>query len=518
MKILVTGANGYIGKRLIANLLILGHEVYALVRDPSRFDSSKFLDSRINYIYELKDIIQEYQESSTQKIDQLKVIKGDLLEADTLKSLPDDIEVAFYLVHSMSTKNRNDFVDMEALCARNFLEAVESTKCKQVIYLSGISNSDELSKHLSSRRNVECILGEGNFALTILRAAIIIGSGSASFEIIRDLVEKIPVMITPRWLDTKCQPISVRNVIQYLIGVMLKEESYNRIFDIGGPDVLTYKQMLLGYANVRGLKRYIYILPVMTARISSYWLNFITSTNYALARTLVSSLRNEVICKNLGIDKIVPLKSYDYEESILRALYQVSQDLVLSSWKEAYNSKSNLAVTDIVKVEVPKYGCLFDKQELEFDRNPKEVKENIWSIGGTRGWYYWDWAWIIRGSLDSIFGGVGLRRGRREDLNLKPGDAVDFWRVIKADEDESHLVLYAEMKLPGEAWLEFKINGLPNGKFKLIQTATFRPKGLWGRIYWYLMVPAHIFIFRGMARGIVSHCERNVVKRSNPVE
>ena len=505
MKILVTGANGYIGKRLIANLLLLGHEIYALVRDPSRFDTSKFLDSRINYLYELQDIVDKYKSSDVQKIDQLKIIQGDLLQAETLAVLPKDIDTAFYLVHSMNTQNRKDFMDMEALCARNFLEAIEKTSCKQVVYLSGISNSVKLSRHLSSRRNVEYILKEGKFALTVLRAAIIIGSGSASFEIIRDLVEKIPVMITPRWLDTKCQPISVRNVIQYLIGVILKEEAYNQVFDIGGPDILTYKEMLLGYANVRGLKRYIYTLPIMSTTISSYWLNFITSTNYALARTLVSSLRNEVICINHGIEKIVPIKCYDYEESILRALYQVSQDKVLSSWKEAYNSKSNLALTDLVNVEVPKYGCLFDKQEIIFSRDPKEVKKNIWSIGGKRGWYYWDWAWVIRGALDSIFGGVGLRRGRREDLNLKPGDALDFWRVVKADEDDSHLILYAEMKLPGEAWLEFKIDRLSDGNSKLTQIATFRPKGLWGRTYWYLMVPAHIFIFKGMARKLVDY-------------
>lgn len=506
MKILITGANGYIGKRLIANLLHLGHEIYALVRDPSRFDTSKFLDNRINYLYELKDyFLEQNPDKLTQNINQLKIIKGDLLQSITLKEIPKDIDVAFYLVHSMSTSNRKDFEEMEAMCARNFLEAVEETKCKQVIYLSGISNSTELSKHLSSRRNVEYILKEGNFALTVLRAAIIIGSGSASFEIIRDLVEKIPIMITPKWLNTKCQPISVRNVIQYLIGVMLKEKAYNQVYDIGGPDILSYKEMLLGYAKVRGLKRLIITLPVMSPTISSYWLNFITSTNYALARTLVSSLRNEVVCMNKGIEEIIKIDCYDYEESILRALYQISQDKVLSSWKEAYNSKSNFAGTDLINVEVPKHGCLFDKQEIIFDRPFDEVRENVWSIGGKRGWYYWDWAWIIRGYLDSIFGGVGLRRGRREDLNIKAGDALDFWRVIKADEENAHLVLFAEMKLPGEAWLEFEIERLPDDKSKLKQTATFRPQGLWGRLYWFMLFPAHIFIFKGMAQNIVRH-------------
>ena len=505
MKILVTGANGYIGKRLIANLLLLGYEVYALVRDPSRFDSSKFLDSRINYISELKDIVAYDQNVSIkQNINQLKIIQADLLDKTTLNNLPKEFDAAFYLVHSMNTENRKDFMLMEAVCARNFLDAINGTNCKQVIYLSGISNSIELSKHLSSRRNVEYILKEGKFALTVLRAAIIIGSGSASFEIIRDLVEKIPIMITPKWLQTKCQPISIRNVIQYLIGVIAKEESYNQVFDIGGPDILTYKEMLLGYANVRNLKRYIFTLPIMSATISSYWLNFITSINYALARTLVSSLRNEVICTNQGIDKIVPIKCYDYEESILRALYQISQDQVLSSWKEAYNSKDTSKFNELLKAEVPQHGVLYNNQKIFFTEDVKKVKENIWSIGGKRGWYYWDWAWAIRGYLDSIFGGVGLRRGRREDLNLKPGDALDFWRVIKADEDNMHLVLYAEMKLPGEAWLEFKINQEKDGRYSLIQTATFRPKGLWGRLYWYILVPSHVYIFRGMAQKITN--------------
>ncbi|MCE2929222.1 MAG: SDR family oxidoreductase [Candidatus Caenarcaniphilales bacterium] len=478
MKVLVLGANGYIGQRLILALIESNHEVIALVRDSSRFDISRF----------------------NAKVD---VIEADLLNANSLSEIPHDVDIAFYLVHSMSTPTRKGFPDLEASCAENFVAISKQLKITQLIYLSGIVNSEKLSKHLMSRKNVEGILQKGNYHLTVLRAAIIIGSGSASFEIIRDLVEKLPVMITPKWLETKCQPIAIKNVIEYLTGVILQEKAYNGIFDIGGADILTYREMLLGYAKVRNLKRYIFTTPMINPNISSLWLSIITSTNYALARGLVTSLKNEVIVKRKGIEEIVKIQVYGYEESLKRTLYKISCNEVISSWTDAF---IYLEKDKFCRIEVPKYGCQFDKRQVTFDASSIDtVKNNIWSIGGDRGWYYMNWAWKIRGFLDTVFGGVGLRRGRREGLHLRAGDALDFWRVIEADEEKLHLLLYAEMKLPGEAWLEFKINRNDNQVCTLIQTATFRPHGLWGRLYWYMLLPVHFFLFGGMANKIVSY-------------
>lgn len=501
-KILVTGANGYVGQRLIISLLAQGYKVVCLVRDPSRFDTKRLLSFNPDlYISDNQKILDENLRKNN-----IEVIQGDLLDLDSLKSIPKDISVAYYLVHSMSNKNRKDFDKLEALSAENFIEATKDSKLEQVIYLGGITNDTNLSQHLKSRGNVELILRKGKFNLTVLRAAIIIGSGSASFEIIRDLVEKLPIMIAPKWLNVKCQPIGIRNVIQYLTSVILKPETYNKVFDIGGPDILTYKEMLFGYAKIRKLKRWIFTVPVMTPRLSSYWLQLVTSTNYALAKALVSSLRNEVICANNEIQDIVPIKLSGYEESITRALYRVSANEIPSSWTDALNLESNNRTFGMNnKNAVPEFGCLFDLSEIEFDRDIEDVKKNIWQIGGNRGWYYSNWIWKLRGNLDKLVGGVGLRRGRREGLNLKTGDAIDFWRVLYANREEGHLILFAEMKVPGEAWLEFRVLPKAQGGGILQQKASFRPRGLAGRLYWYALVPIHGFIFKGMANGIIEY-------------
>lgn len=336
----------------------------------------------------------------------------------------------------------------------------------------------------------------------MLRAAIIIGSGSASFEIIRDLVEKLPVMIAPRWLKTRCQPIGIRNVIDYLQGVMLKPEAFNQSFDIGGADVLTYKGMLLDYANVRKLKRWIITVPVLSPKLSSLWLYFVTSTSYSLARTLVASMKNEVICNDTSIQKVVPIKILHYQEALELAFEKISQKNIVSSWKDAI-SQDTMRTNFLDNVMVPQHGVLTDKRVVEFERNKSEVIKNLWRIGGERGWYFGNWMWRIRGVMDKMVGGVGLRRGRRSEIDLKSGDALDFWRVQVADKETGRLLLYAEMKLPGEAWLEFQIKEA-NGKSALHQTATFQPLGLWGRVYWYLVLPFHGLIFPKMAKGIVT--------------
>jgi uncharacterized protein YbjT (DUF2867 family) len=475
LKILLTGLTGYIGKRLLPVLLEEGHEVHSLVRDKSRV-SGELLHLKNHTVQE-----------------------GDLLEPEKLAELPVDFDIAFYLVHSMGATQKG-FQSIEEVSAINFVEFADTTSLKQIIYLSGLSNSDHLSTHLASRKKVEDILRSGRVPVTILRAGIIVGSGSASFEIIRDLVEKLPVMVTPKWLNTKCQPLAVRNVIDYLTGVIDRRETFNQVFDIGGDEVLTYKQMLLEFAEVRGFKRFIYTLPVMTPRLSSYWLYFITSTSYNLAVNLVNSMKVEMVCKENRIREIVDAELISYKESISLAFQRMEQNLVLSSWKDAMVSGSrNIDLHAFI--EVPTYGCFKDVHEIPFSRPGKEVLENLWSIGGERGWYYANLLWRLRGFMDKLNGGVGLRRGRTNLSVIHPGDALDFWRVLVADKQKGWLLLFAEMKVPGEAWLEFRI--IENPTPALRQTATFRPKGLRGRLYWYMLMPFHFFIFKGMAKKII---------------
>ena len=476
MKVLLTGATGYIGKRLLPNLLEAGHTVVCLVRDPRRFQE-KYADN-----------------------EKVTVLKADLLDSSGLDDIPKDIDIAYYFVHSMGSYNL-DFAELEAKVAENFVKAVNKTNTQQIIYLSGIINDEQkLSKHLRSRLNVERILQTAYANTTILRAAIIIGSGSGSFEIIRDLAEKLPIMVTPKWLKTKCQPIAIKNVIEYLLGVIYKKESFNKVFDIGGPDVLTYKEMLLGYADTRGLKRFIVTVPVLTPRLSSYWLYFVTSTNFSLARSLVDSMKNEVVCNIDGIEEIVHIKLYGYKEAIERAFKVIDTNKVPSSWIDAA-SAGNLKQDFLDKIEVPKFGCLVDNRSVEYKIDSDKVKKNIWEIGGENGWYSWNWAWVLRGLMDKLVGGVGLRRGRRSATELKPGDALDWWRVILADRDQGRLILYAEMKVPGEAWLELEVDEKSK---KFSQKATFRPNGLVGRAYWYFLLPIHKIIFNGMAKQIIT--------------
>lgn len=480
MHILLTGSTGYIGRRLLPVLLADGHHVTCLVRDKRRFDSDDF---------------------TKEQLAKITLVEGDLTNLDSLHEVPKKVDVVYYLVHSMST-SYPDFSSLEEKSALNFVGMVNNTAAQQIIYLGGIANDDELSKHLESRKNVEEILKKAKAPVTILRAAIIIGSGSASFEIIRDLVEKLPVMVAPKWLKSKCQPIGIRNIIEYLKGVILKSETFNQTFDVGGPDILTYKQMLMEYARVRGLKRLIIPVPVLSPNLSSLWLYFVTSTSYTLARSLVSSLKNEVICHDNRIHKILPIHLLTYEDTLRIAFDRIQQKNVVSSWKDAVTNDT-MDKNFLDYIEVPDFGCYHDKRLVTFSRPSQEVIENIWQIGGDRGWYFGNWMWRLRGLMDKLVGGVGLRRGRRSQTDLKPGDALDFWRVLLADKKSGRLLLYAEMKLPGEAWLEFKVKESP-GKKVLIQTATFRPLGLWGRIYWYSVLPFHGLIFPRMAKNITA--------------
>ncbi|MCX6157057.1 MAG: SDR family oxidoreductase [Ignavibacteriota bacterium] len=477
MKILLTGANGYIGKRLLAVLLEEGHEVTCLVRNKNRFNFHTNSNDRINTI----------------EIDLLNPVNN---------SIPEDIDVAYYLVHSMSSSN-GDFTQLENTSAVNFISLLRTTKCKHIIYLSGISNDPHLSKHLDSRKNVETVLSDSEIPLTVLRASIIVGSGSASFEIIRDLVEKLPVMVAPKWLNTKCQPIAIRDVIKYLSRIKLNQESYNRIFDIGGKDILTFKEMLLLFAEVRGLKRIVFTIPVLTPKLSSYWLYFVTAISFKLASSLVDSMKIETICELKGIDDIINISPLSYKEAVKFAFEKIEQNLILSSWSDALSSSDSDDLNN--HIEIPIYGCFKDSRIKEINEDRlNNVLDNIWSIGGDRGWYYANFLWKLRGLLDKMVGGVGLRRGRRSANDINNGDALDFWRVLLADKPNKRLLLYAEMKLPGEAWLEFKIE-IRDDKVILNQIATYRPKGLIGRMYWYSVLPFHYFIFAGMIRNIVNY-------------
>lgn len=474
-KILVTGANGFVGKRLILHLLNQGHEIYALCRIKG---AKVFAEERANLHY----------------------IWGDLRNPETTSQFPQELEAAYYLVHSMSDIMGN-LVDMELEVVKGFLKGLQKTQTKQIIYLGGIINDEKnLSPHLNSRLLVEKAIEASGIPYTVLRASIIIGSGSASFEIIRDLCEKLPVMIAPKWVNSLCQPIAIGDVLFYLSAVLLNPKCNNKIFDIGGPEVFTFKALMLGYAQFRNLKRWIINVPVLTPRLSSYWLVFITSVRYSLCSYLVESMKTNTVVQHDEIQRITPHKCLNYQEALTLAFQKISQNEVISSWMDSWEL-GGINPDINTYIEVPDEGCLKDERIVPVKDSKEAAIERIWRIGGTTGYYTFNWAWYLRGLFDQWVGGVGLNRGRRHPTEIQVGDSIDFWRVILADKEKGQLILYAGMKLPGEAWLQFKFsedNDPPN----LIQTATFRPKGILGRLYWYILFPFHLVIFQRMAEAI----------------
>ena len=452
-------------------LVNMGHEVICCVRDKNRMP-----------------VHEEF-------VDSVQVIEVDFLKLNTLENIPTDIDGAYFLIHSMSSNSKN-FEKLESVIAYNFREKIEKTNVKHVIYLGGIINETKLSQHLHSRKMVDSILSKGAYSFTALNAGIILGSGSASFEIIRDLVEKLPVMIAPVWLLTKSQPIAVRNVIQFLSRTLFNEYTYGQRFDIGGPDILTYKEMLLKFSKIRNLTRSIYIMPWMTPRLSSYWLYIVTSTSHELATNLVNSMNVPIICQKNDLATILGIELLSFNEAIENAFLRIQQNAVISSWIDSL--VSGRMETSLKKyIQIPEYGCYTNVKKRRISDQEKVLK-NIWSIGGNTGWYYANWLWRLRGFLDKLAGGVGLRRGRTNLDSINPGDALDFWRVLLADREKRRMLLFAEMKLPGEAWLEFRIDE----NNMLYQKATFRPKGILGRFYWYSMLPFHYFIFNGMVNNV----------------
>lgn len=452
-------------------LVNMGHEVICCVRDKNRMP-----------------VHEEF-------VDSVQVIEVDFLKLNTLENIPTDIDGAYFLIHSMSSNTKN-FEKLESVIAYNFREKIEKTNVKHVIYLGGIINETKLSQHLHSRKMVDSILSKGAYSFTALNAGIILGSGSASFEIIRDLVEKLPVMIAPVWLLTKSQPIAVRNVIQFLSRTLFNEYTYGQRFDIGGPDILTYKEMLLKFSKIRNLTRSIYIMPWMTPRLSSYWLYIVTSTSHELATNLVNSMNVPIICQKNDLATILGIELLSFNEAIENAFLRIQQNAVISSWIDSL--VSGRMETSLKKyIQIPEYGCYTNVKKRRISDQEKVLK-NIWSIGGNTGWYYANWLWRLRGFLDKLAGGVGLRRGRTNLDSINPGDALDFWRVLLADREKRRMLLFAEMKLPGEAWLEFRIDE----NNMLYQKATFRPKGILGRFYWYSMLPFHYLIFNGLVNNV----------------
>ncbi len=480
MQVLVTGANGYIGQRLIRALLDAGHEITAVVRDHRRFPADEY----------------GAEES------RLHVVEADFLDARSLANLPWEVDAAYYLIHSMGSGR--GFVEREERCARNFSQAAVSSKWKRIIYLGGLAADDgPLSEHLASRVTVERILGSCGVPFTALRASIIVGSGSASFEIIRDLAEKLPVLVTPRWVHTRCQPISIRNVLEYLIGVAEHPETAGSSFDIGGPEVMSYLELIKGYCEVRGLRRVFLPTRLLSPRLSSGWLCLLTSTSFPLARALVDSLTHETVCHDAKIREIIPLELLTYREAVERALARIAQNHVPSSWIDSL-AAGTLPPHLFDAVKVPEHGVFHDSRIVPLAAPREAVIARVWSIGGANGWPSMNWAWKLRGIADKLTGGIGIRRGRRHPTELRPGDALDFWRVLLADHTKGRLILYAEMKLPGEAWLEFALENLSDGTPALRQTATFRPQGLLGRMYWLAVLPFHFLLFPRMVRRLAA--------------
>lgn len=474
-KIFVTGATGFVGKRLILSLLAEGHQVYALCRVKG---TRVFAEEKPNLFH----------------------VWGDLRNEETYKSIPIDIDAAYYLVHSMSGIVAS-LQNTEEEVAKAFVQGMKNTQVKQLIYLGGIINQDhELSPHLGSRLHVEEILSQSGIHTTILRASLIIGSGSASFEIIRDLCEKLPFMIVPKWVNSLCQPIAIRDVLFYLTKVLLNESCYNKVFDIGGPEVLTFKELMLRYSRIRGLKTRMIEVPFLSPRLSGYWLFFISSVRFSICYYLVESMKNSTVVQLGNIQSLLPHTCLTYEQSLQEAMEEVSNDRILSTWMDSWETvELNPDVEEfLLRTE---QSCFKDIQQIPIKGSEETVINRIWKIGGKNGYYTFDWAWYLRGLADKMVGGIGLNRGRRDPNDIYVGDSIDFWRVLVADKKKGHLVLLSNMKVPGKAWLSFEL--VPHeGSPYLVQTAFFQPSGVLGKLYWYLLYPIHWFLFRRMAKAI----------------
>lgn len=469
----------------MGELLAAGYRVRCLARTPAKLDAAPWRAD-------------------------VEVVQGDI-EGD-LTAAVEGVHAVYYLVHSIG--DGGDWSEREASAAANLRDAAVTADVQRIVYLGGLGADQpdrdvELSRHLKSRHRVGEVLADGAVPVTELRAAVIIGSGSASFEMLRYLVEVLPVMVTPKWVDTRCQPIAVRDVLRYLVGVLSVPETAGRVLEIGGPDVITYRQMMAVYAEAAGLRRRVVIpVPVLTPRLSSLWVGLVTPLPRALARPLVSSLVNEVIVHDTTILDLCPGPLLGLRTSVDLALQRVENREVTTRWSGA----STNAVAGPMPTDPDWAGgaVLQDVREREVRATPDVIHRTTLGVGGTRGWYSSDRLWGLRGLLDQLVGGPGMRRGRRDPDRLRVGDAVDFWRVETIEVDVL-LRLRAEMRLPGVAAIEWEIEPLPDAtdgpRCRLIQRATFVPRGLWGRAYWYGVSPFHMFVFPGLIDGLVRDAE-----------
>jgi uncharacterized protein YbjT (DUF2867 family) len=488
VKVLVTGATGYIGGRLVPHLLEAGHEVRCAVRSPAKLAGRPWRGD-------------------------VEVVAADLFDPASLAAAAEGMDAVHYLVHAMD--GEGDFERRDREAAENLRVAAEEAGVARIVYLGGLGGSDgaPLSKHLRSRQEVGRILAAGEVPVTELRAAVIIGSGSASFEMLRHLVEVLPMMVTPRWVDTRCQPIAIRDVLHYLVAVLDIEATAGRVLELGGPQVLTYREMMHTYASVAGLRRRIIVpVPVLTPRLSSLWVGLVTPLPTGLARPLVDSLVNEVVVTDPSLEQLVALEPLPLRRAIELALAHVQDLDVATTWASAGRPGEPGSVPEDPRPEDPDWSggtVLADERVVTCSAPPEVLFRAVTSLGGQTGWRSARWLWELRGLIDKLVGGIGVRRGRRHPVELAVGEAVDLWRV-EALEPPTLLRLRAEMRLPGEAWLEFRIEPRGNGS-QLVQRARFHPRGLWGRVYWWTVAPFHGAIFPRMARGIARDAEARAV-------
>ncbi len=480
---LVTGATGYVGGRLVPELVTVGHEVRVLVRDERKARAHVWSGD-------------------------VEIVQGDASDPADVRTALNGVDVAYYLLHSIGTGD--NFGDTEREMASSFADEAKRAGVRRIVYLGGmIPEGEELSEHLASRKEVGDVLLASGVPAAVLQAGVVIGSGSASFEMLRYLTERLPVMVTPKWVHTRIQPIAIRDVLRYLVGCADLPHDVNRRFDIGGPDVLTYFDMMQRYASIAGLpKRRVLPVPVLSPSLSSHWVGLITPVPASLARPLVESLRNEVVAAEHDIASYVPDPPdglIDFDRAVELALTKIQNLDVPTSWSSAATAG---APAEGLPTD-PDWagGSLYkDERTREVAASPAHLWQVIEGIGGQNGWYSWALAWWVRGLLDRMVGGPGLRRGRRNPRDLVVGDALDFWRVEETD-DHSFVRLRAEMRLPGLAWLELQVGSTDGGTTTFHHRALFHPRGLFGHLYWWAVYPFHGIIFGSMQKNIAKAAE-----------